>query len=383
MNGTLMSTTQMLRSISQLLNYSRSMHESECGSTKSSLTTAMSDERSIDEQLPSTSAADSQTASSLSKYLRAGELKGEAAQPNNSGSYHPFRRRLKRERVHPVSAYFLVTDETSQCAICILCFNAMKASKTANLMRHMSRYHKLVAADLERQWDQIKGAKMRCRVRDEVTVASPSFTSEVPPASPIIEFPDNGSPFLGLESNVADGMLSIVGGEQKGISRVEDVAETSRCVAVMAEGVTPLKSTPCIAEGTANVSIGDATEGVACENFEAQIPEVNTRIAHGEEAADPCTATAMLTSCPSCSRKTADTALLVTLLKRQDQLHKKTERLLEEHIEREKLFQEKQEEFWKRADAFMRTQKEQQRTLCDVTTKLTAILQHISSQQST
>lgn len=68
----------------------------------------------------------------------------------------------------------------------------MKASKTANLMRHMSRYHKLVAADLERQWDQIKGAKMRCRVRDEVTMASPSFTSEVPPASPIIEFPDNG-----------------------------------------------------------------------------------------------------------------------------------------------------------------------------------------------
>lgn len=54
---------------------------------------------------------------------------------------------------------------------------------------------------------------------------------------------------------------------------------------------------------------------MACENFEAQIPEVNTRMAHGEETADPCTAAAMLTSCPSCSRKTADTALLVTLLK--------------------------------------------------------------------
>lgn len=59
---------------------------------------------------------------------------------------------------------------------------------------------------------------------------------------------------MGLESNVADGMLGIVGGEQKGISRVEDVAETSRCVAVMAEGVTPHKSTPSTAEAAANVS---------------------------------------------------------------------------------------------------------------------------------
>ncbi|KHN84140.1 hypothetical protein Tcan_04657 [Toxocara canis] len=351
MNGTLMSTNQMLNSISQLLNYSKAVNQKDGESSKKVFTTSMKEEQNADEPMPSTSAADSQTAaSSLSKYLRPGDSGNDAVQSDNSGEHQqPSRRRLRRERVHPVSAYFLVTDEKSKCAICILCFNVMKASKTANLMRHMSRYHKLVAADLEKQWDIIKGSKLKYRPRDDFALASLPIASDVMPASPLNnESSSNGSPFLGLEHNVADGAMSITGSESKGVLRAEDLLEES----------IACESTPSFVQATLQVRIQESTDKEKCENYDAHIQEATGEMAHAEEA-DSGASTSGLSSCPSCVKRTADRALLVTLLKKQDQLLKNTERLLEENAEREKLFQEKQEEFWKRASALIKAQEEQ------------------------
>ncbi|VDM38375.1 unnamed protein product [Toxocara canis] len=231
----------------------------------------------------------------------------------------PSRRRLRRERVHPVSAYFLVTDEKSKCAICILCFNVMKASKTANLMRHMSRYHKLVAADLEKQWDIIKGSKLKYRPRDDFALASLPIASDVMPASPLNnESSSNGSPFLGLEHNVADGAMSITGSESKGVLRAEDLLEES----------IACESTPSFVQATLQVRIQvrlllkkkmevcyqESTDKEKCENYDAHIQEATGEMAHAEEA-DSGASTSGLSSCPSCVKRTADRALLVTLLK--------------------------------------------------------------------
>ncbi|KHN82006.1 hypothetical protein Tcan_18830 [Toxocara canis] len=66
---------------------------------------------------------------------------------------------------------------------------------------------------------------------------------------------------------------------------------------------------------------------------------------------------------------------------KQDQLLKNTERLLEENAEREKLFQEKQKDSWKSANALVKAQEEQHQVLRDLTTRMGTIIERFSSQR--
>ncbi|VDK57766.1 unnamed protein product [Anisakis simplex] len=317
-----------------------------------------------DDQTPSTShsgssstgnsTAQHQLFMSLSNYLRKKET--ENARRLSKGSSYgtekqqslslinrslTSRRRLnRRERnIHPVTSYFLITDEKSKCAVCILCLNVMKAGKTANLMRHMSRYHKLVAVELEKQWDLIKIKNSSGNNNNKATMVTDTknqcHTDTVLYTSSNNDQHTAASPFTNESSN-------------NGSSPLVDLSESA----------------------TTNTTLLPNDSGLIDNDNDIDLPKTE----QGQDGSVHNGYAINMQLFSNVASSSADRA-------RQEELIKKTERLFEENAKREERVERKEDELQKVASELSNKYDQQHKLLTDLTSKLQFIIANMHNEQ--
>lgn len=261
--------------------------------------------------------------------------------------------------MHPVTAYFLIIDERSQCAVCILCSNQMKATKTANLMRHMSRYHKLVAAELEKQWDEMKGRAKRKDTHELPIVALSSLPLTVPVQVKCFASSVSNGESGAHENYFAENLSHSSDCDLGGSNAAEDT------VCELADGFKDDSSGTDDSSVVPVATVDSSQRAATIENCEEKKPLAKRK-----------TTTTASTATMTFFNTDGNGVTPTEILKKQELLQKQTELLLERQLERERLFDERQERFWARVEALLKLQEERQRELLEISSQLKRAVQN-------